>query len=217
MIPLRYFPLISRAAKIMLRRNDTEGERWMVDLLGRLRNTAINPDVPEGERAKAREQHTELTAMLERHRKLRQADDGGPTPEAKAKARKRGEAIGNLHALGTLSRQQVDAAEHIEAGYRLAVGDVSKVGQFRYAPPLDRGEPGDWTDGQVRCWQRYLRWWERCGEADLPMDAIMALIVEPVTVKEIETRHGMRRGTLTPQLSEALSIYCVIIGFSRAA
>lgn len=219
MIPIRYFPLISQAARIMLRRREVEGERWVVDLLSRLRNAAANPDVGVNLRAEARRQHVEISGILERHRKVTAPDDGGPTPEAKAK--RPVDAIGNLFRDRKISQAQVDAADDIAMAYGMVAGDVQAVGGFKYAPPTSQGRVKKrsapevtWTARRQRTWRAYKAWWTACEAEEMPMDAIMALIVEPVGLREVERRHSMTNGSLLAHLQAALTLYVKLAGWT---
>lgn len=210
MIPGRYFQLEMRMARELLR-HCPAGERMIAERVAQLRNASLDVDIPEADRSTARDQFAELRGLLDRHRAGHLADDGGPTPEGKAKRRR--DVIGAMVKAGTLSPQQADAAEALARGYSLTVADVSNVGQFRYQPPMDRPHIEDWTSSQVTAYRRYGLWRAQAHGKGLNIPAIVTVIVEPVGMREVEARHQMRNGTLTPQLQDALSLYIEIAGW----
>lgn len=209
MIPLRHFNVIAKLAQVALRMRP-EGDRLVSELCAQLRNAARDEGLTFESRKKATDQMATIDGMLQRQRRRYAVDDGGPTPETKAK--KRRDCIGALVKAGSLSDVQAEAADALAMGYGLAVGDVL-MSQFKYRPPADRSAPIDWTPRQVTCWQRYTEWHRRMDAIGNDPDPVMFVVVEASGVREAERHFGMRSGTLLKPLQDGLSLYSQVAGW----
>ena len=214
MISSRNFPVVTRLARIALRRGGADAERAVAELAGQVRNEALRDDAPAPLRTLGYGQAQELMGMLDRHRRVRAPDDGGPTPEAKAK-RKR-DTIGALHKAGTLSLEQVAAAEHLYQAHAILATGLN-FAQYRYRERTSRSGHGaatpDWTGSQIARVERYRKWCERMDEADLPVAPVMDIVTGTGGVRDAERAHRMRSGTLTEVLGEALALYVRMVGW----
>lgn len=223
MITRRHFSPIERLARVALRAGDAAAQRAAMELAAQLRNEArelagapADGGVLSAGEAMAldRDLAANLQSILDRQRRIDTPDDGGPTPETRAK--RRTDVIGAMVKAGTLSAQEADAAELIERGWRLATGDVSHFRQVRYEEPTDASRAETWTEAQERTWRRFERWRDEALEKELPVDAVITVIAEPVGIRQAEERHAMRNGTLTPKLQEALGLYVTLAGWRTA-
>ncbi len=225
MIPRQHFPCIERLARLALMRGGMEGERTVAELAAQLRNSALaqpakavatgaSLTLPPELRALGHDQATRLSGLLARLRHNMETDAGGPTPEAKRKRRR--DAIGALHAAGTLSVEQAMAAEDLYAAHVLLAAET-QCSQFQYREPTGRGTIPDWTGGQIARIERYRRWRDEMERRGWAFGPVMSLITTGAGLREAERNAGMRNGGMVGVLQDALGLYAEMAGWVRGA
>lgn len=170
----------------------------------------------------------ELGDLLERFQKPKPAADmgEGPTPETRAKLRP--DTVEALYRKGTIGEEERTAAGEIRDVYEaLGRGLTPQAMDLRDAGPRARA-PGTrfaaglerMPDRLYRLWRRkYQAWVEECGavrvvESNL-IDYNLArlaldVIVEGKSLREIERTYGLRNGSLSAKLVEALERWCAL-------
>ena len=170
----------------------------------------------------------ELGDLLERFQKPKPAAGvgEGPTPETRAKLRP--DTVEALYRKGTIGEEERTAAEEIRDVHEaLGRGLTPRAMDLRDAGPRARA-PGTrfaaglerMPDRLYRLWRRkYQVWVEECGglrvvESNL-IDYSLArlaldVIVEGKSLREIERTYGLRNGSLSARLVEALERWCAL-------
>jgi hypothetical protein len=164
----------------------------------------------------------ELGDMLERFQPPRAAANvgEGPTPETRRKLKP--DTIGALYRKGTIGEAERAAAEEIRDVFEaLGRGLTPQAVDHRSAAPRNRGTTTSFSVGLERMpgrlyglWQRkYQTWAEDCGAVQLVQSNVVEysqarlaldVIVDGKSLREIERGFGLRNGSLSPRLVEAL-------------
>ena len=152
---------------------------------------------------------------------LAQCHDGGRASGAGGPKRLRSDVLERLHRRGRLTLAQLQAGEELRHAWRVLTRGlymsarrlerVQVEGRRRFEDPVGRMSHRD--AARVK---RYRRWAAAAAEKRLParhapnltlLQLALDLVVDNLGPSQLERCHGMRNGTATDRLVEALELY----------
>ncbi len=217
----RYFTAIAEMAELGLRLERKSGTNAMRRLVERLRTMMLASD-PEAASEETRQRAATLTKLLRASedvgaeaRRSAKTGFGGPTNQLWR--RRDGNPIRRLVETGKIGALELAAfveiqqvAEQQLAGGCLAVIDLTQPRVD--VSPRPRTEPAGSID-VMPAFRRYSRWLSSCRAEGWPMEGMLEVILEGRGIREVERARGVKHGSLTKRIMDALTRYTILAGW----